>query len=123
MAVMRPHVSSGIRLRDDRYQTILHSESPVAKTVIDAYRHWIERPGHPRDKRWDINDSSTILFDTAAIYLAMSTDLFEMESLGIFVDKWGRTVIDEDAKEIDCALERKNLDVFYDFLITRLTQN
>ena len=110
-----------IRMQGEKYQKIFCSDKPVARTVIDAYRCWLERPGHPKDKRWDINKGSTVLYDTAAIYLAISTDLFEIEKLGISVDDKGYTVIDRKAKKIDCALEWKDLNAFEDFLVSRFT--
>jgi hypothetical protein len=68
-----------------------------------------------------VNDRSTTLFDTVAIYLAMRSNLLEMENLGIRVTDDGRTVIDEKAKKINCALKWKNLGAFEDLLVERLT--
>ena len=110
-----------IRLWDDKYQKVLQSDSTAAKTIIDGYCAWVQRPDHPQDKRWNMDQSSTVLYDTVAIYLAMSTDLFVMETLGISVDDRGYTVIDENAKKIDCALEWKDLGAFEDLLVSRLT--
>lgn len=110
-----------IKLQGEKYYTIFCSDKPVAKTVIDAYRHWLERPGDPPEQRWDFRENSSVLYDTAAVYLAISDDGFEMETLGISVNDQGYTVIDENAKQIDCALEWKDLGAFEDFLVSRLT--
>jgi hypothetical protein len=69
-----------------------------------------------------LNSSSTTLFDTVGIYLAMSTDLVKMEKLGIKVTDDGYTRIDENAKVINCATEWKDLGAFEDFLVGRLTK-
>jgi inosine-uridine nucleoside N-ribohydrolase len=105
-------------LQRDRYQKVLGSANPAAKAVIENYRVWA--------KSGDVNEAqvsvkSTTLFDTVAIYLAMRSDLLEMENLGIRVTDDGRTVIDEKAKKITCALKWKNLDAFGDLLVERLT--
>jgi hypothetical protein len=69
-----------------------------------------------------VNSSSTTLFDTVAIYLAMSTDLLKKEKLGIRVTDDGFTRIDDKAKVINCATEWKDLGAFEDFLVNRLTK-
>jgi inosine-uridine nucleoside N-ribohydrolase len=76
------------------------------------------------NKRVDqkLDSSSTTLFDTVAVYLAMSTELVKMEKLPIRVTDDGYTRIDEGAKVIDCATEWKDLDAFEDFLVDRLTK-
>jgi len=51
----------------------------------------------------------------------MKSDLLKMEILGIRVTDDGRTVIDNKAKKINCAMEWKNLGAFESFLAERLT--
>lgn len=99
---------------------MLQSDKPEAKVILDAYRSWLDRPGHAPEKGWDINQSSSILYDTVAVYLAMSTDLLQMETLGLSVNKEGYTVIQENAKKINCAMEWKGLNAFEDFLVWRI---
>ena len=76
------------------------------------------------NKRADkkVNTSSTTLFDTGGIYLAMSTKLVWMAKLGIRVTDDGYAVIDNKAKTINCATEWKDLGAFEDFLVARLTK-
>ena len=76
------------------------------------------------EKRIDqkLSSSSTTLFDTVAIYLAMSTELAQMEKLGIRVTDDGFTRIDKKAKAVNCATEWKNLGAFEDLLVDRLTK-
>jgi inosine-uridine nucleoside N-ribohydrolase len=109
-----------VKLQGQKYQQVLQSDKPEAKVILDAYRSWLDRPGHAPEKSWDINQSSSVLFDTVAVYLAMSTDLLQMETLGLSVDKEGYTIINENAKKINCAMEWKGLNAFEDFLVWRI---
>ncbi|MEN6384261.1 MAG: nucleoside hydrolase [Phycisphaerales bacterium] len=110
-----------VKLQGENYQKILHSNHPAAKTVIDSYRCWLNRPGEKPDERYSIDKGSTVLYDTVAIYLALSEDLFKMEQIGLTVDGNGFTVIDPNAKKVKCAVEWKNIRMFEDFLVSRLT--
>jgi hypothetical protein len=66
------------------------------------------------------NSSSSTLFDTVAIYLAMSTELVKMEKLPIIVTDDGFTRIDKNGKAINCATEWKDLGAFEDLMVDRL---
>jgi len=116
-----------------KYQKVLKRKSPLTDALIENYRAWQRQRVADENKglseaeaikRADqkINTSSTTLFDTVAIYLAMSTDLAKMEKLGIRVTDDGFTRIDEKAKIINCATEWKDLGAFEDFLVDRLTK-
>ncbi len=109
-----------VKLEGARYKRVAQSNNPAARVVMDAYRSWLERPGHPPEKRWDSRQSSSTLYDTVAIYLAMSTDLFKMESLGISVNREGKTIIDTNGKTVHCALEWKDLEAFEELLVSRI---
>jgi len=109
-----------IRLKGEKYQKVLQSENPVAQAVIDSYRIWSKRPGYPASSRGTPEICSTILFDTVAIYLAMSDDLLKMEKLPICVNDEGYTVIQEGASMVNCAVEWKSLSGFEDWLVNRM---
>ena len=116
-----------------KYQKVLKRKSPLTDALIENYRAWqkqgvlnenknlteIEAANRADQK---VNTSSTTLFDTVAIYLAMSTDLLKKEKLGIRVTDDGFTRIDQKAKVINCATEWKDLGAFEDFLVNRLTK-
>jgi len=122
-----------VQLKDGKYQKVLQRKSPLTRALMQNYRAWqkqmllgankelseVEIDKRVEDK---VNSSSTTLFDTVAIYLTMSTDLIKMERLGIRVTDDGYTVIDDEAKIINCATEWKDLGAFEDFLVTRLTK-
>ncbi|NQT03957.1 MAG: nucleoside hydrolase [Planctomycetes bacterium] len=120
-----------VQLKGQKYQKILNRNSPLTRALIENYRAWHKQGilNNEKDiseseltKRVDekLNSSSSTLFDTVGIYLAMSTDLVKMEKLRIKVTDDGYTRIDENAKMINCATEWKDLSAFEDFLVGRL---
>lgn len=122
-----------VQLKGTKYQQVLKKNSPMTRALIENYRAWYRQGilNEHKDlsetelnKRVEkkLNSSSTTLFDTVAIYLAMSTDLVKMEKLGIRVTDDGFTRIDESAKMVNCATEWKDLGAFEDFLVDRLTK-
>ncbi|MBC8471416.1 MAG: nucleoside hydrolase, partial [Planctomycetes bacterium] len=122
-----------VQLKGQKYQKVLNRNSPLTRALIENYRAWYKQGilNENKDlseaevnKRVDkkLNSSSSTLFDTVAIYLAMSTDLVKMERLRIKVTDDGYTRIDKNAKVINCATEWKDLSAFEDFLVGRLTK-
>ncbi len=122
-----------VQLKGQKYQKVLQRNSILTCALIENYRAWYEKGIRNRDKglseaeinkRVDekVNSSSTTLFDTVGIYLAMSTELVKMEKLPIKVTDDGYTRIDDQAKVINCATEWKDLSAFEDFLVERLTK-
>ena len=122
-----------VHLTGEKYEKVLNNNSPLTNALMENYRAWYRQgllnqdkylSEAELDKRVDqkCNSSSTTLFDTVAIYLAMSTELVKMEKLPIIVTDDGYTRIDEKGKMINCATEWKDLDAFEDLLVERLTQ-
>jgi inosine-uridine nucleoside N-ribohydrolase len=122
-----------IQLKDQKYQKVLNRNSRLTKALMENYRAWYRQgilndnkdlSEAQLDKRVDqkLNSSSTTLFDTVGIYLAMSTELVKIEKLPIKVTDDGYTRIDENGKEINCATEWKDLGAFEDLLVDRLTK-
>lgn len=106
-----------VTLTAENYQQILDCQDPLVQALIDNYRTWLRSRGRPA--LWE--EQSSVLFDTVAIYLAFSEELLSMERLNITVTGAGRTVIDREGKEINCATAWKDLPAFEDFLVRRLT--
>jgi inosine-uridine nucleoside N-ribohydrolase len=122
-----------VHLSDEKYKKVFEKNSPLTRALMENYRVWYkqgllnekkELTGGELDKQVDqkVNSSSTTLFDTAAIYLAMSSDLVKIEQLPIKVTDDGYTRIEEGAKMVKCATEWKDLGAFEDLLVTRLTK-
>jgi hypothetical protein len=64
-----------------------------------------------------------VLFDTVAVYLAISQDLCRMERLNIRVTDDGFTRIDQGGKVMSVASAWKDLEAYKDFLVNRLLDN
>jgi inosine-uridine nucleoside N-ribohydrolase len=117
----------------DKYQKVLRRNSPITSNLMQNYRLWYRNGLRNRDKDMDeaelerrvdakIYSSSSTLFDTVAIYLAVSHDLVKMKRLGVQVTDDGYTKVVEGAKMIDCAIDWKDLDAYESWLVERLTQ-
>lgn len=100
-----------VQLKGDKYQKVRNTKTPIIETLMKNYD--IFAGG-------ECTLSSTILYDTAAIYLALSEELFNMEDLNIKVNDSGYTVIDKAGKKIRCATSWKDLAAYEDFLVERL---
>lgn len=101
-------------LRGVRYARIQQSDAPLARVVMENYSAWTHR------EYWPANESS-ILFDTVAVYLAMSTEFCEVRDLKLSVDAEGYTVPDENGRTVHCQLGWKNRDAFEERLVRGLT--
>jgi len=122
-----------VYLKGQKYQKVLKRNSPLSRAIMENYRAWHKQMVIERNKDFSeaelkrkvdqqVNSRSTTLFDTVAVYLAMSTELVKMEKLGIRVTDDRYTVIDNNAKVINCAMEWKDLGAFENFLLERLTK-
>jgi inosine-uridine nucleoside N-ribohydrolase len=109
-----------VRLTGEKYRAVCDFDDPLIQAVIENYQIWI------KNAEWvqglDPTTESSILFDTVAVYLAFSEELLEMKQLGIRVTDQGYTVVDDDAKSVNCAMDWKNLSAFEDLLVERLTE-
>lgn len=122
-----------VQLKGEKYQKVLKKNSPLTRALMENYRIWT-KGGIAEENRnlseaevnkradENVNFGSSTLFDTVAIYLAVSTRLVRMEKLGIKVTDDGFTRIDDKAKVINCATEWKDLSAFEDFIVDRLTK-
>jgi len=122
-----------IQLKGEKYQKVLKNNSILTNALMENYRAWYRQGLLNQNKdlseaelekkvNQKLNSSSTTLFDTVGIYLAMSTELVKMEKLPIIVTDDGYTRIDEKGKMINCATEWKDLGAFEDLLVERLTK-
>ena len=104
-----------LRLQGKRYAQVTLSEIPRAAVTIDNYNHWAHRKNNPED-------SSSVLFDTAAAYLTFSENLCEIETIHLSVDDKGNTVPDEaKGRPVRCALRWNDREAFEDLLVKTLT--
>jgi inosine-uridine nucleoside N-ribohydrolase len=110
-----------IRLKEEKYKTVLQSENPIAKAVIDSYRAWSKHPCYQANSRGNPDIESSELFDTVAVYLAITTDLVKIEKLPIIVDGQGYTIIKDGGSMVNCAVEWKDLPAYENWLVERVT--
>lgn len=103
-----------LRLSGPRYNAVKDSKNPLASVTIDNYEHWANRKHHPAD-------SSSILFDTAAAYLAFDESFMEIETIKLSVDDKGNTVPDDKGRPVRCALRWKDRNAFEQLLVNSLT--
>jgi inosine-uridine nucleoside N-ribohydrolase len=108
-----------VHLEGEKYRAVRDCPDPLIRALIENYRIWAPRVAWAEG--FDAERASSTLFDTVAVYLAFSEALLDMEQLGIRVTDDGYTVIDEDAKVINCATAWKDLPAFEDLLVRRLT--
>jgi len=112
-----------VHLTGDKYKKVRSSKDPLVMALVENYRIWsrvlAEKRGNPAIEAQSATQSST-LFDTVAVYLAVSEELVTMEQLGIRVTDDGRTLIDPDAKVISVATGWKEMAAFEDFLVERI---
>lgn len=108
--------SEELVLRGQTYASVADSDHPLARIVIENYELWDHRRGHPRD-------ASSILYDTAAVYLAYSEDYALIETRKLIVDDQGHTLIAPDGKEVRCQLGWKDRKAFDAFLVKTLTKS
>jgi len=106
-----------VRLKEDKYRAVRDCEDTLTRTLIDNYRIWLG------DRIEIAEKQSSTLYDMVAVYLAFSEELVVMEKLGIRVTEDGYTIIDDNAKVINCATTWKDLGAFEDFLVERLTRS
>ncbi len=103
-----------LRLAGPRYLAVKNSKNPLAATTIENYDRWANRKNYPPD-------SSSVLFDTAAAYLAFDESLMEIESVKLSIDDKGNTVPDDNGRPVRCALRWKDREKFEQLLVDTLT--
>lgn len=115
-----------------KYQQIVKSDGIVARNLLENYRQWFKDSFRGRkdlgeadiarevDKK--LGESSTTLFDTVAIYLAVNRDLVEMKEVPLRVTDDGFTRVEEGAKKVNCAVKWKDLDGYETWLVERVTR-
>ncbi len=103
-----------VRLDGEKYAAVRNCSRPLARAVIENYRIWCG------DNPQSADTASSVLFDTVAVYLALSEDLLVMENVGLKVTQDGFTTIDTQGKKTRCAVRWKDLPGFQSFLARRL---
>jgi inosine-uridine nucleoside N-ribohydrolase len=109
-----------VKLTGERYARIRASSDPLLRGLVEAYGVWC------RNREWCakdpafVSEKSSTLFDTVAVYLALSSDLVRTETLGVRVGDDGQTIPDKAARPLSWAVEWKDLDAYEEWLTRRL---
>ena len=106
--------SEELVLRGESYATVADSQHPLARIVIENYNLWAYRSSHPQD-------ASSILYDTAAVYLTHSEEYARIEARKLTVDDQGHTLVTPHGKQVRCQLGWKDRKAFDAFLVKTLT--
>jgi inosine-uridine nucleoside N-ribohydrolase len=120
-AIVTPLDTCGrVRLAGKRYTRVRDSPDPLLHGLVEAFGIWC------RNRDWCAKDPSYVaaksstLFDTVAVYLAISRDLVKTETTGVRVTDEGMTVPDPASRPLSWATEWKDLDGFEEWLTARL---
>jgi inosine-uridine nucleoside N-ribohydrolase len=121
-AIVTPLDTCGrVRLSGERYARVRGSRDPLVRGLLEAYAAWCRnRDWCAKDPGYVASKSST-LFDTVAVYLALSRDLVRTETTGVRVTEDGMTVPDPGSRPLTWATEWKSLDGFEEWLAARLS--
>ncbi|MEN6423729.1 MAG: nucleoside hydrolase [Phycisphaerales bacterium] len=121
-----------INLGGEKYQRVLKKNSAVTTNLLENYRQWFKDGFRDRKDLSEaalahevdgkLNSSSTTLFDTVAVYLAVTRDLAEMRELPIRITDDGFTRVEDGAKKVQCAVKWKDLDAYESWLVERVTR-
>jgi len=119
-------------LDGDKYQKVLKRKSVITSTLLDNYRTWfkdglrdrkdVKEADFDRLTNEKLDRSSTTLFDTVAIYLAINQDLVQIRKLPIRITDDGFTRVEEGAKDVECAVQWKSLDGYEGWLAERIAK-
>jgi inosine-uridine nucleoside N-ribohydrolase len=121
-AILTPLDTCGLaQLKGERYARVRDSKDPLLRALMENYRLWCPHQESCAKDRQFVSTKSTTLYDTVAVYLALSRDLVVTEELGIRVTDDGMTVPDGKARRLHWATEWKSLQGFEQFLVERLT--
>jgi inosine-uridine nucleoside N-ribohydrolase len=122
-------------LRDEQYRAVEAHDTPLVRALYRNYREWltptegdadvaalIDGLFEPADAQVPFGDrSSSILFDTVAVYLAYDESLLELEELPIELDDEGVMSLRPGARELHVATGWKDLAAFHRHLVERLS--
>jgi inosine-uridine nucleoside N-ribohydrolase len=120
-AIVTPLDTCGVvQLKGDRFARVRDSRDPLLRVLMENYRLWCARQESCANDPEYVTAKSTTLFDTVAVYLALSRDLVVTETLGVRVTEEGMTVPAGKARRLRWATGWKSLDGFEDLLVERL---
>jgi inosine-uridine nucleoside N-ribohydrolase len=98
-----------------RYSALASSTDPIVEAIIENYETWNFAHSHTTRPM-----KSSVLFDTVAVYLAITERLVNVEELKLRIDDAGQIHVDDHGKSCRCATSWRDLVTFLDWLTNRL---
>ena len=110
-----------VNLTGGNFARVRDSDDPLLEALVENYYIWAENTEWFADRRSQMRERSSTLFDTVAVYLAITDQLCNIETLPIRVTDEGMTIVDPAARKMHVATNWKDLGAFEDWLVERLT--
>ena len=88
--------------------------------MIENHDGWFKAIDWPITKMIDPATSSSILFDTVAVYLGFSTDLLRMETLKVQFTDDARMLESDEGRDMCIATGWRDKERFLDLVLERL---
>ena len=106
-----------VTLAGERFQKLVNSDDRLVKALLENYRIWANK------KQVSQLTSSSVLFDTVAVYLAYrDRPLVKFQTLPISVTSDGFTKVDPKGRKMSVATDWTDRDGYCDLLVKVLTQ-
>ena len=97
------------------YQKIINSTTCFGQVVTENYQVWHKNYRGGAIK-FDIENSSSILFDLLPMLYLIKSESFGVENLKLVVTTQGHTNISPDGTAVNCAVERKDTQLLKEFV-------
>ncbi len=105
-----------VTISGERFQKLVKCDDPLVKALLENYRIWSNK------SRVSELQSSSILYDTTAVYLAYRQPrLLKLQTLSISVTGDGITKVDPNGRSMSVATAWTDLDGYRDRLVEVLT--
>jgi inosine-uridine nucleoside N-ribohydrolase len=123
-AVVTPLDTCGrVQIKGERYRRLVAAKDkdPLLAALLENYRLWCPNQDWCAKDPENVVAKSSTLFDTVAVYLAMSRDLLTVERLGVKVGDDGSTTPDASGRTLGWATDWRSLDAYEETVVERLT--
>lgn len=115
-ATITPLDSCGlVKLSGEQYESVKASTKTIPRLILENYRHWATFSEFK-----EVEETTTILYDTVATHLAYSSEFLKFETSGLRVSDEGLTLRDPNAPPVRIAMSWSDLEGFRKNLVERL---
>ena len=109
-----------VSIQGENFIALTQSSQPLVQAVMDNHFEWAKVVDEKMTGKIDLQSQSSTLYDTVAVHLAFSEAYLGMQDLGVRVTDSGRTLIDNKAKQVRCAMLWQDKTAFEDYVTQRL---